>query len=98
MKLGRKRVWVVHGENGMDEISPVGSTRIVDIQDNTMYNYQLQPSDLGWALAPTESRAGIKLIPAWRGFDASSAAAEAVLLNTAGALMTAGRAGICRAC
>lgn len=97
MKLGRKRAWVIHAENGMDEISPVCATRIVDIKDNTLYDYQLQPSDLGVGpFALTDIQGGdLKLNTriVREVLDGQlGPRREAVLLNTAGALMTAGRA------
>ena len=43
-KLGSEHVLVVHGEDGMDEISITGKTFIAELKDNTIKEYTIQPS------------------------------------------------------
>ncbi len=43
-KLGSKHVLVVHGEDGMDEISITGKTFIAELKDNVIKEYTIQPS------------------------------------------------------
>jgi len=44
-KLGSKHVLVVHGEDGMDEISITGETFIAELKDNVIKEYTICPSD-----------------------------------------------------
>ena len=44
-KLGSKHVLVVHGEDGMDEISITGKTFIAELKDNVIKEYTIQPSE-----------------------------------------------------
>ena len=43
-KLGSKHVLVVHGEDGMDEISITGKTFIAELKDNVIKEYTIRPS------------------------------------------------------
>ena len=45
--LGSQRAWVVHGADGLDEISPTGYTKIVEYRDGQLHTFYLHPSDLG---------------------------------------------------
>jgi len=44
--LGARRAFVVHGQ-GMDEISLLGKTRIVELRDGWIRSFELDPSDYG---------------------------------------------------
>ena len=44
-KLGSEHVLVVHGEDGMDEISITGKTFIAELKDNVIKEYTIQPSE-----------------------------------------------------
>jgi anthranilate phosphoribosyltransferase len=44
--LGARRVMVVHGQ-GMDEISLLGKTRIVELRDGKITSFELDPADYG---------------------------------------------------
>jgi anthranilate phosphoribosyltransferase len=46
-QLGHIRALVVHGEPGMDEVSPVGSTRVVELRDGALQEYEVTPERLG---------------------------------------------------
>jgi anthranilate phosphoribosyltransferase len=46
--LGAKRAFVIHGQ-GMDEISLLGKTRIVELRDGTLTSFELDPGDYGIA-------------------------------------------------
>jgi anthranilate phosphoribosyltransferase len=45
--LGFEHVLVVHGKPGMDEASPVGETRIMEVRRGRLEEYSIQPEDLG---------------------------------------------------
>ena len=47
-KLGSKHVLVVHGEDGMDEISITGKTTVAELKDNQISHYQISPNDFGF--------------------------------------------------
>lgn len=53
--LGTRRAWVVHGEDGLDEISPVGPTRVADLRDGKIKTLRVEPADFG--LEPVEPSA-----------------------------------------
>ena len=55
-RLGSERVWVVHGENGLDEVSTAGTTYVTEYQQGgKLERFELQPSDFGLATASLES-------------------------------------------
>src|SRR3954469_9478357 len=94
--LGSERAWVVHGADGLDEISTGGYTKVSECRDGQVNTFYLHPSDLGLAKSAPD---------ALRGGDAADNAAIArrvlagapgpqrdiVLLNAAAALLIAGR-------
>ncbi|MBN1855338.1 MAG: anthranilate phosphoribosyltransferase [Dehalococcoidia bacterium] len=51
-RLGFQRAMVVHGEDGLDEISPSGKTIICELNYGRMKTYSVVPGDFG--LKPTE--------------------------------------------
>lgn len=98
--LGASRVMVVHGRDGMDEISVTGPTRVVSIDETgTMSDTVLDPTELGVPLFRMEEmrggsgaeNAGIaqKIITG----EGHEALREAVLLNAGAALYVSGLAG-----
>jgi len=52
--LGARRAMVVHGQ-GMDEISLLGKTRVVELRDGWVTSFELDPVEYGIALAPIEA-------------------------------------------
>ena len=96
-ELGARRAFVVHGEGGLDELSPSGPSLVAEIVDGDVSEWELDPRDLG--IEPTD--------PAeLRGGSAAENAVivravltgepggrrDAVLLNASGALVAAGLA------
>lgn len=49
--LGRKHALVVRGEDGMDEVSPCDSTRIVELKDGAISEYSVTPEQFGFKRA-----------------------------------------------
>ena len=47
-ELGTKHAMVVHGFDGIDEISMTGPTKVAEIQDGRMESYTLSPEDYGF--------------------------------------------------
>ena len=95
-ELGSERAWVVHGAEGLDEISAVGHTKVCEVRDGTVSTFYVHPSDFGLAPA-TPDRMRVD------GLEASARIARAVLAgeegpprdfvlaNAAAALLVAGR-------
>jgi anthranilate phosphoribosyltransferase len=100
-ELGVQRALVVHGADGLDEISISGETSIAELRDGAVRSYTVVPEDFGLRRAPLE---------AIRGGDAQHNAEiihkvlgrsllyrehgphrEIVVANAAGALVAAGR-------
>jgi anthranilate phosphoribosyltransferase len=46
-ELGSARAWVVHAQDGMDEISTLGPTRISELREKHIHNWMLDPKDVG---------------------------------------------------
>ncbi len=56
--LGVKRAFVVHGEDGLDEISISGETYVSELSDGAVRNHSLVPEDFGLGRAPLEAIRG----------------------------------------
>jgi len=50
-ELGTVRAFVVHGEDGLDEISNTGASRISEVRNNQVRTYTVRPEDFGLAPA-----------------------------------------------
>ena len=51
-RLGSRRAFVVHGNDGLDEISIAGPTRIWELTDGSVSEYDISPEELGVSSAP----------------------------------------------
>ncbi len=96
-RLGCKRVWVVRGAEGLDEVSPTGPTRVFDVADGVVTEFEIKPEDFGLEPCPladlvvnsvAESAEMIESV--LRG--APGAARTAVLINAAATLLLVGQA------
>ncbi|HEY3081114.1 MAG TPA: anthranilate phosphoribosyltransferase [Chloroflexota bacterium] len=56
--LGSRHALVVHGGDGLDEISISGPTRVAEVADGTIREYEICPEDVGLNQAPKGSIAG----------------------------------------
>jgi anthranilate phosphoribosyltransferase len=95
--LGLRRALVVHGADGLDEITITGSTRIAEVRDGQVHSYEVTPEEFGFARAPIEEISGgdahananhIREILAGK----KSARRDVVLLNSAAALLASEKA------
>jgi len=99
--LGTKRAWVVHGADGLDELSTTGFTKVSEFQGGAVRTFYLHPSDVGLSIAPKEALVGgtaaenaaliERLLAGERG-----AARDIVLLNAGAGLLIAGAAASVR--
>jgi anthranilate phosphoribosyltransferase len=94
--LGSERAWVVHGADGLDEISTTGYTKVSECRDGTVNTFYVHPADFGLAKSSSSQL---------RGGDAAAnaaiarrvlagetgAARDIVLLNAAASLLIADR-------
>lgn len=95
--LGTRRAFVVHGHDGLDEISVCAPTRISELRDDHIRTYDLHPEDYGIPLAAASAlRGGSPKENAviTRGILGGEIGAprDVVLLNAAAALVAAGKA------
>ena len=90
--LGTRHALVVHGEPGMDEISPLGPTQVIEIRDGTATEWTIEPSRFGFTRgreeeltggSPAENAAAVRAVLEGNGPPTANAA---VLLNAAAAL------------
>lgn len=96
--LGHQHALVVHGAPGLDELSPLGTSRILEVRDGSIRAFDFDPAaELGWGSfsahdlaggSPAENAAAIEEV--LRG-ERGGAARAAVLLNAAAALLVSGR-------
>ncbi len=96
-ELGSRRVWTVHGSDGLDEITVTGPTQVVALEDGRISRFSIDPRDLGLTLrAPDELRGGDPADNA-RALEAVLAGArnayrDIAALNAGAALVVAGAA------
>lgn len=96
-RLGTRRALVVHGCDGLDEITITGPTQVTELEGGSLRDYAIDPRRFGMALADASAiradgaRASCRLIgEALSG--GRGAARDVVVLNAAGALHASGAA------
>ena len=95
--LGSVHAMVVHGEPGLDEISPLGPTRVVEIRDGLQSEWILNPGDFGLEIGDASQLAGggpddnARIIRETLGNGGTGAGRAAVVLNAAAAIYLSGR-------
>jgi len=95
--LGSERAYVVHGSDGLDEITTSGPTSVAALENGKVTTFEIKPEDVGFAVAKPEQL---------RGGDAAANAAalmdvlrgrqgpfrDVAIFNAAAALVVAGKA------
>jgi anthranilate phosphoribosyltransferase len=95
--LGLRRALVVHGLDGLDEITITGKTRVAEARDGVVKSYEVEPEEFGMSRASLQEISGgdaaenAEIIRAVLKGE-KSARRNVVLLNAAAALVAAGRA------
>ena len=56
--LGSERAWVVHGADGLDELSTTGYTKVSESRGDSVQTFYVHPADFGLAKATPESLKG----------------------------------------
>ena len=96
--LGSEAVWVVHGSDGLDEITTSGPTHVAALEHGAVRTFEIAPEDVGFKRVKPD---------ALRGGDAKENAQaladvlkgrrgpyrDVAILNAAAGLIVAGRAG-----
>jgi len=94
--LGSTRAWVVHGSDGLDEITTTGPSFVASLKEGAVTTFEIHPEEAGLALAkPEDIRGGMPEENAQALRDvldgAKNAYRDIVLLNAAAALIIAGK-------
>jgi anthranilate phosphoribosyltransferase len=95
--LGSERAWVVHGADGIDELTTTGYTKISECRDGAVNTFYLHPADVGLPKAPAgalqggDARGNARIIEHVLNADPGPAR-DVVLLNAGAALLIAGAA------
>lgn len=96
--LGSEAAWLVHGSDGTDEITITGATTVVKLEDGGIVETEVHPEEANLPVHPFEDIVGGT--PEENGIafqrllaGETSAYRDAVLLNSAAALVISGKAG-----
>jgi anthranilate phosphoribosyltransferase len=97
MMLGTQRAWVVHGADGIDELTTTGYTKVSECRDGTVNTFYIHPADVGLpkaaagALAGGDAHENARIIESVLASERGPAR-DVVLLNAGAALFIAGSA------
>lgn len=95
LRLGSESAWVVHGSDGLDEITTTGPTFVAELRDGRIRTFEVTPEEAGLPRAslydlrggdPETNAAALRAVLG----GASGPYRDIVLLNAAGALVVAG--------
>ncbi len=96
--LGTHHSLVVHGEPGMDEVSPLGTTRVLEVVSGAIREWRIDPADFGYSGFAAVDMAGgspqdnARITLEVLAGEGNPAATAAVVLNAAAALYVAEKA------
>ncbi|MEE3071686.1 MAG: anthranilate phosphoribosyltransferase, partial [Pseudomonadota bacterium] len=96
-QLGSEKAWLVHGSDGTDEITITGTTAVAALEDGKIHSRELHPEDAGLPVHPLRDILGGTPEENGKAMRAlllgeKGAYRDAVLLNTAAALVVADKA------
>jgi anthranilate phosphoribosyltransferase len=97
LALGSTAAWLVHGGDGTDELSIAAPSKVAALKDGAITEFDIHPEDAGLPVHPFEAIMGgtpSENAAAFRSLlnGAAGAYRDAVLLNSAAALVVAGKA------
>ena len=94
--LGTERAWVVHGEDGLDEITLAGKTRVAEAQNGSVKTFEISPRDFGFEIVTIEhlrggdADANAAIVSAVLAGERRDEARALVIMNAAAALFLGG--------
>ena len=56
--LGTEHAWVVHGEDGLDEITLAGQTHVAEARDGDVKTFTIEPRDFGFSVSSLDHLRG----------------------------------------
>lgn len=98
-ELGAERAMVVHGRDGMDEITVTAPTLVAEVSDGEIREYELMPEDLGLlrhspdGLLGGDAHLNARVLRDVLSGVETGAPRDIILANAGGAIYVAGRAG-----
>lgn len=95
--LGSERVWVVHGSDGLDELTTTGLSHVAELKGGQVTTFDVDPREIGIAFAAPEALLGGEAEENAAAIHAvlngaPGAFRDIVVLNAAAALVVAGKA------
>ena len=101
-RLGSERAWLVHGADGLDELSTTGATHVAELHHGRVHRFTVTPEDVGLARAnpallkggePAENAEALRAVLAGETGGPIGAYRDIVALNAAAGLVVADKAG-----
>ena len=96
--LGTERAWVVHGEDGLDEITLAGKTFVAEAHNGEVKTFEIEPGDFGFEVRALEhlrggdTDANARIVSAVLDGSRMDEARALVVMNAAAALFVGGAA------
>ena len=96
-ELGTRHALVVHGEPGLDEVSPLGITHVIEIREGVTNRWTIHPEEHGFRnvrasdLAGSEPADNARIITEILGGGGPAGGRAAVILNAAAAIYVSGQ-------
>ena len=97
--LGTERAWVVHGDDGLDEITLAGRTHVAEAHDGEVRTFEIAPGDFGFDpagldhLRGGDTEANARIVRAVLDGSRRDEARTLVVMTAAAALVLGGVAG-----
>jgi anthranilate phosphoribosyltransferase len=96
--LGTERAWVVHGDDGLDEITLAGRTHVAEAQNGEVKTFEINPQEFGFDVGAIEhlrggdADANAEIVNAVLAGERRDEARALVIMNAAAALFLGGAA------
>ena len=97
-ELGTDRAWVVHGEDGLDEITLAGKTHVAEAQNGEVKTLEIGPQEFGFEVGTIEhlrggdAEANAEIVSGVLAGERNDEARALVIMNAAAALFLGGAA------
>ena len=96
-ELGTRHALVVHGEPGLDEVSPLGPTHVIEVRSGAIDRWTIHPEEFGFRnisrpdLSGSEPEENARIISEILAGGGRPGARAAVILNAAAAIYVSGQ-------